>query len=241
MKKISLSKRELLLVSILAFSALVYLYLTYLLFPSYERINGLEGELQQKQLIAVSKDAAAKKIAALDSLIEEEQLHIEELEKKMPYNVKLPELIVNIDDKIKEIGMDIKSISIGNADQTNKEYGIIPVSVSLEGKYDSIMEFIKYIEDNERKYIIDSFELSLERRAEPIPFSISMRTFILKDPENSITPEPYDYPFFKHSNGKSYPFLENKAILESSDDSIIQDIEEMEKKYEKLDDIINGI
>lgn len=240
MKRISLSKRELILISILAFSMLVYLYLNYLLFPSYEKIRELRSELQQKKIISVNKEITLKKLAVLDSLLKDEQLHIEALEKKMPYNVRLPELVVNIDGKIKEIGMNIKSISIGGVDQANSEYGIIPVNVSLEGKYDGVLDFIKYIEDSERKYIVDSFVLSPVRRAEPIPFSISMRTFILKDPESSIRPEPEDYPFFKHNNGKSYPFIENKEVPKSSDDSI-DDIEDIEKKFEKLDDIIDKV
>jgi len=258
MEKTSLSKRELLLISILAFSVLVYLYLNYLLFPSYDRITVLRDELQQKQLIAVNKEAALKRLTVLDSILEEEQLHIEALEKEIPYNVRLPELIVNIDGKIREIGMDIKSISIGDVDLANKEYGVIPVSVSMEGKYDGILEFIKYIEDSDRKYIVDSFALSPERREEPISVSISMRTFMLKDSENSIIPEPYDYPFFKHNNGKSYPFMENNTEPEPFDDSNTQnieeieaepepfdnnnkDIEETEKKYKELYDIINMI
>ncbi len=239
MKRISLSKREKLLVSVLAVAVLVYLYLNYLLFPSYERVSELRSELQQKKHIAVNKEAAVKKLAALDSLLEDEQLKLAALEKQIPYNVKLPELIVSIDEKIKEMGMDIKSISIGDVDRTNKEYGIIPVNVTLEGKYDSVMEFIKYLEENERKYVVDSFELAPFKRAEPMPFTISMRTFVLKDSENSIKQEPVDYPFFRHNNGKSYPFVENKEAPAAENISIEEEIEDMQKNYEKLDDIIN--
>jgi Tfp pilus assembly protein PilO len=241
MKRISLSNREKLLVSVLAVAVMIYLYLNYLLFPSYERVNELKSELQQKKLIAVNKDAAEKKLSALDNLLEDEQLQFEALEKKMPYNVRLPELVVNIDKKVKDLGMEIKSISIGDVDQANKDYGIIPVNVTLEGKYDSVLEFIKYIEDNERKYVVDNFVLSPVKRAEPMPFSISMRTFVLKDSEKTIRPEPEDYPFFKHENGKSYPFLENKEVPVGENNSTDEEIENMQKNYEKIDDIIEGI
>jgi hypothetical protein len=150
---------------------------------------------------------------------------------------------VNIDEKVKEIGMDIKSISIGDVDQANKEYGIIPINAAMEGKVDDVISFIKFIEDNEREYVIDSFELSPIKRDLPMPFSISMRTFVLRDSQDSISSEPDDYNFFKHKNGKSYPFLENEEEPEVLNDNTedIKDIEEMEKKYEKLDDILNGV
>jgi len=241
MTRIKLSKRELVLVSILAVSLLAYLYLNFLLFPGYTKISELTSELQQKKAIAADKEAAVKKLAQLDSLLKDEQLQLEDMEKKIPCNVRLPELIVNIDGKVKEIGMDIQSISIGDVDQANKDYGIIPINVAMEGNFDGVMDFIKYIEDTEREYIIDSFELSPVKRALPMSFSISMRTFVLKDSQNSISPEPDNYYFFKHKNGKSYPFLENNDVPEALNDNIDDDIEVMEKKYEKLDDIINRV
>lgn len=210
MKRISLSRRELLLISILAAAVLIYLYLNFMLFPSYERIGELRTELQQIKQIAVSRDDVLKKVSSLDSLLLDEQHQLDALERKIPYNVRLPELIVNIDDKIKELGMDVKSIAIGETDQANKDFGIVPINVDLEGKYDDIVEFIRYIEGNERKYLVESFVLSPLRRSKQMPFSISFKTFMLKESESPLKAEPSDYPFFRHDNGKSYPFLEQK-------------------------------
>lgn len=239
--KIKLSKREVLLVSILAAAALIYAYLTYFIFPAYTRTAELESELLAKRKIAVDREEAEKKLSFLDAYFEKSKQELENMEKKIPYNVKLPELLVNIDSSISALDMDIQSISVGEPDTANKEYDIVPINVSLIGKYDGIMEFIKYFEDNDRKFIIDSFNLTPVRRNEAIPFDIELRTFVLKDEAKGTVPEPEDYYFFKHENGKSYPFLENIKKVEAVQEDIIEEVEEMEKKYEKLDDIINGM
>lgn len=237
--RIKLSKREVLLVSVLAVAVLTYLYLTYLIFPGYTRIAELETELMMKKKVAVDRDEARKKLDILDKALEKSRLELEEMERKIPYNVRLPELLVNIDSSIAFLGMEIKSISIGEPDTANKEYDIVPINVSMLGKYDNIIEFIKYIEGNERKFIIDSFGIAPLKRGEAIPFDIAMRTFVLKEPLGAEIPEPTDYNFFRHQNGKSYPFLENnKKIIETTND-IDKELDELEKKQEKLDDLLN--
>jgi len=238
--KIKLSKREVLLVSILAGAVLVYLYISYLIFPSYTRIAELNTELVLKKQIAADRNNVQERLENLDNLMAKSKERLENMEKKIPYNVKLPELIVCIDSKIASLGMDIQEINIGEPDKSNKDYDIIPVNVTMEGKYDNIIDFINYIENNDRKFIIDNFILAPITRTEVIPFDISMRTFVLKDSGKDVIPEPQDYYFFKHNNGKSYPFLNSVKKVVESENNIENDITEMEKKYEKLDDIINS-
>lgn len=241
MIRIKLSKREVVLVSVLVFAALMYVYLTYFIFPSYTRIAELNTELMTKKKVAADRDKAQKMLKNLDSYLEKSKAELEALEKKVPYNVRLPELVVNIDSKMSSLGMTLQTVSVGEPDTANKEYDIIPVNVSMEGKYDDIISFIKYIEGNERKFVIDSFKLTPIKRAEAIPFEIAMRTFVLKDLQKEAVPEPDDYYFFKHDNGKSYPFLENGKKINEAPDDITGEIEVMQKKYEKLDDILNGV
>lgn len=238
--KIKLSKREVLLVSILALAVLIYLYISYLIFPSYTQIAKLNTELILKKQIATDRNDAQKRLEDLDSYMTKSKERLENMEKKIPYNVRLPELIVSIDSNISNLDMDIQSISIGEPDTANKDYDIIPVNISMEGKYDNIIGFINYIENNDRKFIIDSFTLAPITRTEVMPFDIAMRTFVLKDSKGDAIPEPEDYYFFKHNNGKSYPFLNSVKKVNVSENDINNDITEMEKKYEKLDDIIDS-
>ncbi len=237
MKKIKLSIREVLLISILAVAALIYVYLTYFLFPSYLRIGELNTELMLKKKVVAEMDEAQKLLNSLDSRMEKSKAQMEKMEKKIPYNIRLPELVVNIDSKISSLGIDIKSIYIGDPDTANAEYDIVPVSVSMEGNYDNIMAFINYIENNNRKFIIDSFALAPLKRAEDMPFDISMRTFVLKDAQKSPVPEPTDYYFFRHNNGKGYPFLENGKAPTKQEEDLFEDIEAMQKNFEQLEDI----
>jgi Tfp pilus assembly protein PilO len=239
--KIKLSKREVLLVSILAAAVLIYLYMSYLLFPSYTRVAKLNTELILKKQIATDRNDAQKRLESMDSFLAKSKARLEEMEKKIPYNVRLPELIVSIDSKISSLGMGIQSISIGEPDTANKEYDIIPINVSMEGKYDNIIAFINYIENNDRKFIIDNFILAPITRTEAVPFDIAMRTFVLKDSKEAAIPEPEDYYFFKHKNGKSYPFLTSGKKVNVTEKGIEEDIEKMEQKYDKLDDIIDSL
>lgn len=239
--RIKLSKREILLVSVLAAAVLLYAYLTYLLLPSYARISELQTELIIKEKVVAEKEETLMQLEFLDEFMEKSRQELEAIEKKIPYNVKLPEIVVNIDRRITALGMNIKSISVGEPDTVNKEYDIVPVNVSLEGRYDNIIAFIKYIEDNERKYIIDSFKLAPVVRAEAIPFDISMRAFVLKEGGKDPVPEPEDYEFFKHENGKGYPFLEGSRKVKEDSDTLIKDIEVMQMKYESLEEMLKGL
>lgn len=206
--KVKLNKREAVLISVLAIAALIYAYLNFLVFPGYVRIAELNEELMQKKQIAADTEKAMKQLEDMDEFLERSKAELENIEKRIPSNVRLPELVVNIDSIIKDLGMDARLISIGEPDASNKEYEVIPVTVSLTGRYDSILDFIKYIENNERKFIIDSFTLSPAKRDEAVPFEISMRTFCMKVPGEDEMGEAEDYSFFMHNNGKSYPFFE---------------------------------
>lgn len=233
------SKREVVLLYLLAATAFIYGYINYLIFPSYDRIAELRNELAQKKQIAEDRVEARKKLALMDSQLEKNRSELESIEKKIPYNIRLPEIIVNIDNKISDLGMDIVSIAVGEPDTANEDYDIVPVSVSLNGRYDSIMTFIKFIEDNERKFIIDSFMLAPVKRAEKMPFDISMRTFVLKASKEQPA-EPWNYDFFRHNNGKDYPFLEGGKKTAEFAGGIDKEIEAVENKYEKPDDILDG-
>jgi Tfp pilus assembly protein PilO len=242
MNKFKLSIREVLLISILAVAIVIYVYLSYFIFPGYTRIAQLDTELMLIKRVAADRDEALRLLENLDSHLVESKAQLEKLEKKIPYHVRLPELVVSIDSKISSLDMDIQSIYIGEPDTANKEYDIVPINVSMEGKYDNIIGFIKYIEDNERKFIIDSFTLAPIIRAGAIPFDIEMRTFVLKESQETSIPEPQDYYFFKHNNGKSYPFLENGKAPGKLNNTIENDILEMEKKLESLGNIkIDGL
>lgn len=232
--KIKLSKRERLLVLILAAAVLIYLYMSYLLFPSYTRVSKLNTELILKQQIAKDTKDEQMRLENMDSILAKSKARLDEMEKKIPYNIRLPELIVNIDSSIAGFGMNMKSISVGKPDTANKDYDIITITVSLEGKYDNILAFIDYIENNDRKFIIDNFLLAPESRTKAIPFDITMRTFVLKGSKEAAIPEPEDYKFFRHENGKSYPFLINGKKVNVTEKGIDADIEKMVNKLDSL-------
>lgn len=239
MIKERLTRRERVLLFVLAAVLLIYLYLNFLIFPAYARISDLKTELMIKKRAAADKDEAQRLMYYLDGRLTENKANLDKIEKAMPYNIRLPELVVNIDGKIAALDMEIQSIYVGEPDTANKDYDIVPIKVSFKGEYDNIINFINYIENNERKYIIDSFSLSPHKRNEAIPFNIEIRTFVLKYPRGTVIPEPVDYDFFRHNNGKSYPFIENKAYPGIQKNTAEDYIMDMKKKYDKLDDIID--
>lgn len=218
---------------ILAFAAAAYLYLNFLIFPTLTRASELKMELGHKQQLAGDKENTAKRLEKLNLNIANSQKLLDKIEDKIPYSIKEPELIFDIDSEIKKLGMDFESISIGEVDKANAEYGTIPINIVMKGKYDNVLDFLKYIENNDRKFIIDGFTLNPENRQEPMEFNITMRTFVLKDSKKGIAPDPADYDFFRNNKGKEYPFLE----VFIKDD--VQSIEKQIDEYKSIDDLIN--
>lgn len=210
MLKRKMSKREKFLIILLSAAALAYLYLNFSLFPNLSRISKLESELTSRKLAANNKAEAYEKLEDIDKQIEKSREKLKEIENKVPASIRIPELIYDFDSEIRRQGMNFKSISVGEADYANGGYGIVPVNVSLEGKYDDIIEFIKYIENSERLFIIDSFKIDPENRRTPFQTDIGLRTFVLKEDGSGVSAEPPDYEFFRHDSGKEYPFYENR-------------------------------
>lgn len=207
MFKIKLKRNEIILLILLLAAALVYSYLKFLIFPQYDRIAALKAEIEHKSKTASQLEKKKKELAALKLRLASDDGQIDSIEKQIPFTRRMPELIVSLDEVIRKYGMKLSFISVGDPDASKDAYSTIPININLEGDYDEFMKFLKYIENNERKFVIESFTFSPPNRKTVTPYAITFKTFMLND-KDKPRPEPLYYPFMRGIQGKDYPFYE---------------------------------
>lgn len=230
MNKLRITKREAVLIILLAIASICYAVYTNFIIPNKEKILAINSEIEVKRAKFGKLEEYKRTMLALASKIEEKKGAIKELERKIPTAKRAPELLVYLDRKLKEHDMEFQSVAFGELDLSNEAYASFSISLSFEGKYDSFIKFVKMLENDDRKFIIDSFSLQPPSRNKPMPFSLSFKAFVLKK-DNEIIKELTEYDFLRGKLGKEYPFLEIKeeVIEEVTQDAIEQILEEMDE------------
>ena len=209
MKKLKVTKREALLLIILGIATVGYVIYSYLVAPNQEKLAAVNTELAVKSERAAKLDEHKQTLEQLQKKVEKDKALVETLETKLPTHKKTPELLVYFDKKLREHQLEFHSVAFGELDLSNEFYGVFSINLSFEGKHDAILSFIKMLENDNRKFVIDSFSLQPSSRNKAIPFSLSFKAYVLRG-EGDITQEHTDYDFLRGNLGKEYPFAEVK-------------------------------
>lgn len=162
--------------------------------PQYTEVK--EMEQQSTELEGVLKNA--RKLQQLrDELLEKQQnitaSDISRLEKLIPENSDNVKLVLEFQNIAEQYGLEIQTASSSKNDDEEgvgqtfdvetKDYGIITIDFTLEGGYQSFVDFLRSIEENLRISDIKNLSITASNndQIDSYIYTLSLDTYWLKD------------------------------------------------------------
>jgi Tfp pilus assembly protein PilO len=182
--QVGLTPREFMLIAVLIIAIEGYLLFSYVLQPAYKDYKSSVEELDERKTVLTGLKIDYARKAEMENEIDELDKKIIELQKQMPAYVSQEEVILFIENMSSRTGLKVQTINFGGTggsgmstssgtvqqtDGTASDGTVVDasgaviykqsVSISFRGDYQQVYDFMKSVEDNERKVSIDSVSL----------------------------------------------------------------------------------
>ena len=150
------------IVPLVALAVCIMLGVVFIL-PAYKALPDLRvqiGEKTQLRDVLVSKKTALNKLVDFKSVVDENSNLVNKVLVSEPL---VPELLNQIDQIVKESGMNVSKLSYaygGVAEDV--KYQSVDVSLSNEGTYEQLITFLRNIEDAARIINISTFRYNID-------------------------------------------------------------------------------
>jgi type IV pilus assembly protein PilO len=160
MKNIDLSKIPIkIVVPVLGVIVILFLYLYYFYIPYSKKINDLKIKISKLEADVNQAKLAKAKYQNLNKKLDELNKQKAELEKKIPKDKNLPEVIKTIKTMADKYGVSIRSISSTSA-VGDGYFFRVTYNISVVGSYHDIGMFFAAISLNERIFNVENVTIT---------------------------------------------------------------------------------
>jgi type IV pilus assembly protein PilO len=165
--KLTKEQQQMIVAGVLMTVAFGYSYFTYFWKPTAEKIQKLQGQLEQSDRDIAEARRQAARLPQLRAQIEELQAQAEAAEKKLPKTKEVPELLETINDLAHQYNITILSFTPGP--QVGQQYFIeVPYQVTIKGGYHQVARFLTALALQERIFHSRSLTLSPSKGTSPL-------------------------------------------------------------------------
>lgn len=185
-----LSKREKIMLIILAIAVGGFLYYNYILTPQLKNLKAADDKLQESRTKLASLQVQEKNIDTLKKEIEDLTAKADEATKSIPDTDRIPELIIYLRDMTSNSGCTTGTLGFGSPQSLNVESDksngakdqnssqsqnlpgnvtsgvvvILPMTYQVSGSYADVMSMLKYMENNQRKMMVSSLAITKDQQ-----------------------------------------------------------------------------
>lgn len=212
-----LTKRESRLVTIAVLFMALALYYFYYLSPLLDEYFVLKQIVVENQEKLENLNQIELEQKGLKSKIEEYKKEIADLENILPSNMRLPEIIVSLEQMAHASGVKLQGIAFGagydlqelNKDEKDKrDFLEIPIELTISGTYENELNFLKLLEDYPRLFKINKISVAqaFQASVENIRLNIGLSTFTILH-NNQLLSDFKTYEFMTGEYGRANPFV----------------------------------
>ena len=218
------------LVSLVGTGALVL----FVFLPSYRELPTLKSRLSTKSALATrlkEKVSVLNLLVDLKSQVEEDS---ERVDKTLVSDVKVPELLAQIDKMSKESSMTVSSLGYsrgrsGSSQDEEVDYSNINVSLSADATQDNLLTFLRKAENASRLVLIEDLRYSQGSKSEGEKLygvTFQLTSPYLKLELDAVTDESIQLDISDPKFKKVLAKLEDLNYYEIDPEDYITDIEE---------------
>ena len=224
----NLSKREKILVTVGTIVLVFYLYFSFFLNPTYQKIKAQNNIIQEKKNQIANIGELKKANIAKSEKLKNLKAKFSKGFNELPTNEKNPEIARDLDSIAKKSNVTVNSLTFGVGNSTdiagatnpsatpndttikkdeisnvNYKVNILPVTLIINGDFPSILNFTKNIEEDDRLAQIVSINISSKGDGSVILQSNILINYYYTEGENEDSPT---YDFKDDKAGKSNLF-----------------------------------
>jgi len=133
--------------SIISAAAILIFFL--LVLPAFDQTRALRGSIKEREDILKEADEISNQIKNLNSEIEFKRVDIEKLDRLLPREEELPELLSNIESIVSSAGMILSEMDLSEVPGQG-EIRKINGTLKLSGNFGSFVNFLDLLEKNLR-------------------------------------------------------------------------------------------
>ena len=145
--------------SIAAVSAILVFFL--LVLPAFDKTRMLRGSIKERKAVLNEAAEISLKIKDLNREIESRKTEIEKLDRLLPLEKELPELLVNVESIVSSSGMNLLEINLSEVsgrEAVNKING----TMKLDGSFVSFVNLLDLLEKNLRLVEVGVVEIGAQ-------------------------------------------------------------------------------
>lgn len=133
--------------SIIIASSILIFFL--LVLPAFDQTRMLRGSIKEREDILKEADEVSSQVRNLNSQIEAKRVDIEKLDRLLPREEELPELLSNIESIVSAAGMTLSEMNLSKV-PSQGEIRKINGTMKLSGNFASFVNFLDLLEKNLR-------------------------------------------------------------------------------------------
>jgi Tfp pilus assembly protein PilO len=165
--------------------------ITSLVKPEFDRVLNKRAEIYSKNQSFRSRAEAVEKVSNLIKDVKSFNNLRSTVSLAIPLNMSVPEILNQIDAIARTSNVSINSFEtspeafISSDNSLTKRLGVLKINLSVNGEYDNLKDFIRFLETNVRIFNIQSYEF-LAKKIEQINkmtynLNVSFHTYYQED------------------------------------------------------------
>lgn len=167
------NQRNVLILASVALLLLVVLFYVLLLGPQREELAELQDERDARQEQLDQLEAEVAELEEIQRNAPEIERELLELSRRVPEQAQIPTFVVQVEEIAGESGVTQLLIEPGDPEQPGNggDYTIIPITMSFEGGYDELQDFVARLQNLTRLVAVEDvvYEAVEEEGETPSP------------------------------------------------------------------------
>lgn len=150
-----------------------------ILFPQYQRLEGVKGDISSRKKILDNETQYFDNIKEIEVKLEERKKQFFNIESALPDYPSIPSLFKYIQEESSYSGLLIDNMGAFSINDPDIGSGIreIKFNIAVIGSYSAFKNFISTLETSARMIEIESIAFSSSKKSDTLTFSLQLKTF----------------------------------------------------------------
>lgn len=170
------TRREKVLLFVISIVLPLFLFYKFYFVNAKEKIDHIKSEIGKLDAEIAKYEKIAKEKEELEKKLVMRKNFLNEIQKFLPNEKEIPELLKEIAQRGKKSGLEILVFQPGNEIQKDY-YNIIPLSIEVKGPFENVLTFFNEIENMPRLVVLDSANIEMKEGESNLLVKSQIHTF----------------------------------------------------------------
>lgn len=158
----NISKRDQIILMVLGGIILIALYYVFLLSPQMQKLSDVQTRIEDEKQKLVTAQLNIQRLRTIQVEAAKTEVELIKLKKRLPQDVELPSLIVQMSNTVIQSGLEWPEIRPGESISL-QDYTIYPIQFTFKGSYLDFLDFLYRLYRFPRLLTINGVQMTEKR------------------------------------------------------------------------------